>query len=60
MYAAAPDTCGHAIDVPEITLNSVFLLSPGYSEIGTIDGQLAIMFTPGAVKSGYNIKQKKS
>jgi hypothetical protein len=56
MYAAAPTTCGHAIDVPDTMLNSNFLFSPKVSEIGQIGDQLAIMFTPGAIKSGYNIK----
>lgn len=39
-------------------LNSNFLFSPRFSEIGDLAGQLAIMSTPGAIKSGYNIKQK--
>jgi hypothetical protein len=56
MYAAAPTTCGHDIDVPDTMLNSNFLFSPKVSEIGQIGDQLAIMFTPGAIKSGYNIK----
>lgn len=58
-YAAAPDTCGQDIDVPDIMLNSNFLFSPRFSEIGDLAGQLAIMSTPGAIKSGYNVKQKK-
>lgn len=59
MYAAAPDTCGHDIDVPDMILNSNVLLSLEISEIGAIGDQLAIMSTPGATKSGYNIKQTK-
>lgn len=59
MYPAAPDTCGQAIDVPEIILNCNFLRSSREKETGDIGDQLARMFTPGAIKSGYNIKHKK-
>jgi len=57
MYPAAPDTCGHAIDVPDTMLNSSFLESPSTSEGVETGDQLAIMSTPGAIKSGYIIKQ---
>lgn len=59
-YAAAPDTCGHAIGVPDRILKSNFLVSSAFSEIGQFEGQLAKMSTPGAGISGYNIKEKKS
>lgn len=58
MYPAAPETCGQDIDVPDTILNSNVLFSPKISEIGECRGQLAIISTPGAVKSGCNIKQK--
>ena len=58
-YPAAPDTCGQDIDVPEIILNCNSLLSAWVSEGGEIGDQLARMLTPGAIKSGWNIKPNK-
>jgi len=59
MHPAAPNTCGHAINVPDTMLNSSFLESPTTSEGEETGDQLAIMSTPGAIKSGYTIKQKQ-
>lgn len=54
MYAAALDTWGQDIDVPDTILNSNFRFSPRKPEIEAIGDQAAIMSTPGAIKSGYN------
>lgn len=60
MYATAPDTCGHAVDVPSMMLNCNCLVSPKTSKIVEIGDQLAIISTPGAIQFGYNnIKQKE-
>lgn len=40
------------MDVPEIMLYEVVLLSPAYSEKGATGDHAASMLTPGAVKSG--------
>lgn len=40
------------MDVPEIMLYEVVLLSPAYSEKGATGHHAASMLTPGAVKSG--------
>jgi len=58
-YAAAPETCGHAIEVPEMILKLNVLLSPSISEGGETGDQLAIMATPGATKSGYKMYKRK-
>ena len=54
MYAATAVACGQAIDVPEIILYDIDLLSTSTSEIGEIGDHAARMLTPGAAKSGYN------
>lgn len=51
MHHAAPDTCGHVIDVPDTMLNPKFL------PLIKIGDQLAMMSTPEAIRSGYNIKK---
>ena len=56
MYAAAPETCGAAIDVPDWKTYFNVLLSPSASEGEAIGDQAARISTPGAAKSGYNIK----
>ena len=56
MYAAAPETCGQDIEVPVSMLNCNFLLSPSTSEGEATGDQAATISTPGAAKSGYNIK----
>lgn len=47
------------MDVPDIILNSNFLFSPKILETGVNVDQLAMMSTPGAIKSGYNFTQTK-
>lgn len=58
-YAAAPETCGQAIEVPEIILKFNVLLSPSMSEGGETGDQLARIETPGATKSGYKMLKKE-
>lgn len=54
--ATIPDTCGHAIDVPEIifhfTSTSLYI-SDGATVGAVFSGHAANIFTPGAVMSGY-------
>lgn len=50
MVAARPDTCGHAMEVPERTLNDGAAL-PGVPAV-SLPIQAARMATPGAVTSG--------
>lgn len=54
-YAAAPETCGQDIEVPEMMLKFNVLLSPSTSEGVETGDQLAKMATPGATKSGYKM-----
>ena len=51
-YAAAPLTCGHAMDVPEMMLYSTFLVSLGLPEGGDSGDHPAMMSIPGADRSG--------
>lgn len=50
MAAARPDTCGHAMEVPERTLNDGVAL-PGVPAM-SLPIHAARMSTPGAVTSG--------
>ena len=58
LYIAAPNTCEQGIDVPDIILNCNVLLSQSISEGDEIGYQLAIVSTPRAIESGYNMKNK--
>lgn len=53
--AAIPETCGHDIEVPEITLNGEGFLPAGVSSL-SLAIHAARMFTPGAVISGCATK----
>lgn len=59
MYAAAAETWGQAIDVPEIMLNGTHLLSPLFWETGEAKDHAATISTPGADKSGCNYYPQK-
>ena len=51
--AAAPATWGHAMDVPETSLNCEACVCPaGSDDGGGVGIQAARMFTPGAATSG--------
>lgn len=51
-YAAAPEACGHDMDVPEIMLYGTTLVSPSSPVTVVAIDHAARMSTPGAVKSG--------
>jgi hypothetical protein len=51
--AATPDTCGHDIDVPDWKFHFTRRSSVGSNVGGVLVGHAAIIFTPGAVISGY-------
>lgn len=53
--AAIPEICGHAIEVPEITLNREGILPAGVSSV-SLAIHAARMLTPGAVISGCNVQ----
>ena len=52
--AAAPETCGQAMDVPDRTLNFKDRLSIDVLDGEAIGEKAARISTPGAVISGYN------
>jgi hypothetical protein len=49
--AAIPETCGHAMEVPEITLNFGGSFPAGVTAV-SFPGHAARMSTPGAAISG--------
>ncbi|CAA7401178.1 unnamed protein product [Spirodela intermedia] len=53
--AARPETCGHAMDVPDRILNSVRRPSAEIPAGPTPSGQAAKMLSPGATTSGFKI-----
>lgn len=56
--AAIPETCGHAMEVPESTLNSGGSLPLTVSSV-SLPIHAAIMSTPGAAISGCKVPKKK-
>lgn len=60
--AATPATWGQDIDVPDNVFHSDVLLSKleGRFEGGVDPGHAAIMFSPGAARSGYRAESKKN
>jgi len=54
-----PATWGHDMDVPDMAMKGTLRLSKSNSVGLTAAEYAAIMFTPGAVTSGYKIKNKK-
>ena len=52
--AATPETCGHDMEVPEITLKSGGSLPAGVSSV-SLAIHAARMFTPGAAISGCKV-----
>lgn len=52
IVAATPDTCGHAIDVPDSRLNGEGFWPGGISDASYVDFHAARIFTPGAAISG--------
>lgn len=59
-YAAAPVTCGHDIEVPDMMLYGTCLVSSGSSVTVEAGDHAAKMSTPGAVRSGYIYQQERS
>lgn len=50
--AAAPATCGQAIDVPDLMANGDGFLPVGTSSLSAVGIVAARMLTPGAIRSG--------
>lgn len=56
MKAAAPETCGQAMEVPDLIPKFDGLLRRGISSGSDLGIVAASMFTPGARTSGWTIK----
>ncbi|OAY82129.1 hypothetical protein ACMD2_15866 [Ananas comosus] len=55
---ATPLACGHAIDVPEITINSLASSVLPITDVGSVGIHDARMLSPGARMSGFNTPGK--
>ena len=59
-YAVAPVACGHAMDVPEMTLYAANLLSLRLPDTGDSGVHAARMAIPGADRSGCRVFRGKT